>query len=301
MPITAAALAPHPPLLLPELGRGPWPDLEQLRFASRQALATLLDQVDALLIVGPAPTWGEADPGANATFLPWGAPVTAHLPDPSPGAEGDARAVAAAGQAAAPASTSGPGEWLDRGALPPGRLAELPLSLAVAAWLLDQVATERELPPVTAFGVPAGADPGEAAALGRALAAAVAPRTPPTPATPTTRATPAPPATPAAPATPVGLLVMADLSARRTQRAPAAFHPGAEEFDRRIGDAIRKAELGRLLDVDPGLASTMAAGGMAALWLLAGALESAHEPHGEVLYEGGPFGVGYLVGVIEAR
>jgi aromatic ring-opening dioxygenase LigB subunit len=130
---------------------------------------------------------------------------------------------------------------------------------------------------VAAFGVPAGADPGEAAALGKALAAAVTPMTP------------------------VGLLVMADLSARRTQRAPASFHPGAEEFDRRIGDAIRKAELGRLLDVDPGLAAEMGAGGMAALWLLAGALGRASEPHGEVLYEGGPFGVGYLVGVIEAR
>jgi hypothetical protein len=250
MPVTAAALVPHPPLLLPELGRGPWPDLEQLRSAGRQALATLLDQVDALLVVGPAPTWGEADSGATASFLPWGAPVTPRLPGATAGGEEG---------------------WLDRGALPPGRLAELPLSLAVAAWLLDQAATERELPPVAAFGVPAGAGPGEAAALGWALAAAV-----------TSVGT-------------VGLLVMADLSARRTERAPASFHPAAEEFDRRIGDAVRKAELGRLLDVDPGLAAEMGVGGMAALWLLAGALASAREPHGEV------HGVGYLVGVVEAR
>jgi hypothetical protein len=319
MPITAAAVVPHPPLLLPELGRGPWPDLEELRSASRQALATLLDQVDALLVVGPAPTWGEADPGATASFLPWGAPVTARLPAPRsaageapppapPGSSPPAPAAppappgsslsappapaalpalpapaapaapaASPGSGAGGASTFGSGGWLDRGALPPGRLAELPLSLAVAAWLLNQAATERELPPVVAFGVPAGAGPGEAAALGRALAAVVRP------------------------AIPVGLLVMADLSARRTQRAPASFHPGAEEFDRRIGDAVRKAELGRLLDVDPGLAAEMGAGGMAALWLLAGALGSAPEPHGEVRYEGGPFGVGYLVGVVEAR
>jgi hypothetical protein len=195
------------------------------------------------------------------------------------------------------APPSADGEWLDRRALPPGRLAELPLSLAVAAWLLDRAATERELPPVAAFGVPAGAGPAEAAALGRALAAAVTPATPVPPLTPAAASTAAPLPT----AIPVGLLVMADLSARRTQRAPASFHPGAEEFDRRIGDAVRKAELGRLLDVDTGVAATMGAGGMAALWLLAGALGGAREPRGEVLYESGPFGVGYLVGVIETR
>lgn len=253
MVITAAAVVPHPPLLLPELGRGPEPDLEQLRSASRQALAALLDQVQALLVVGPAPSWGEAEPGAVASFVPYGAPVAARLP----GRRQD--------------------RWLDRAALPPGRLAELPLSLAVAAWLLDPEAGERALPPVAAFGVPAGADAVQAVALGRGLAAAVSPEV---------RA---------------GLLVMADLSARRTQRAPASFHPGAEAFDRRIGDAIRKAELGRLLEVDPARTAEMHAGGMAALWLLAGALSDARNLHGVVGYEGGPFGVGYLVGVLEAR
>jgi hypothetical protein len=253
MAITAAALVPHPPLLLPELGRSPTPDLELLRSASRHAVATLLDQAEALLVVGPAPTWGETEPGAAGSFVPYGAPVTASLPAP------------------------GAARWLDRAALPPGHLTELPLSLAVAAWLLDQLAEERALPPVAAFGVPVGADAGQAAALGRALAAAVRREAQ------------------------VGLLAMADLSARRTQRAPASFHPDAEEFDRRIGDAIRKAELGRLLEVDPALAAEMGAGGMAALWLLAGALADVRDLHGEVRYEGGPFGVGYLVGVLESR
>jgi aromatic ring-opening dioxygenase LigB subunit len=253
MAITAAAVVPHPPLLLPELGRSPTPDLELLRSASRHAVAALVDRLDALLVVGPAPTWGEAEPGTAGSFVPYGAPVTASLPVP------------------------GAARWLDRAALPPGRLADLPLSLAVAAWLLDQLAEERALPPVAAFGVPAGADAGQAVQLGRALAAAVRREAR------------------------VGLLVMADLSARRTQRAPASFHPDAEEFDRRIGDAIRKAELGRLLEVDPALAAEMGVGGMAALWLLAGALADVRDLHGEVRYEGGPFGVGYLVGVLESR
>jgi hypothetical protein len=268
MAITAAALVPHPPLLLPELGRSPTPDLELLRSASRHAVATLLDQAEALLVVGPAPAWGEAEPGATGSFVPYGAPVIASLP---------AAAPAVADGPAGPRRDAVAARWLDRAALPPGRLTELPLSLAVGAWLLDQLAGERALPPVAAFGVPAGADAGQAALLGRALAAAVRREAP------------------------VGLLVMADLSARRTQRAPASFHPDAEEFDRRIGDAIRKAELGRLLEVDPAQAAEMGAGGMAALRLLAGALADVRDLHGEVRYEGGPFGVGYLVGVLESR
>jgi hypothetical protein len=287
MAITAAALVPHPPLLLPELGRSPTPDLELLRSASRHAVATLLDRAEALLVVGPAPVWGEAEPGAAGSFVPYGAPVTASLPAAAAPAAGDGPAVAdapAAGDGpavadapAGPGRDAAPARWLDRAALPPGRLAELPLSLAVAAWLLDQLAEERALPPVAAFGVPAGAAAGQAAPLGRALAAAVRREAR------------------------VGLLAMADLSARRTQKAPASFHPDAEEFDRRIGDAIRKAELGRLLEVDPALAAEMGAGGMAALWLLAGALADVRELHGEVRYEGAPFGVGYLVGVLESR
>lgn len=270
MAITAAALVPHPPLLLPELGRSPTPDLELLRSASRHAVATLLDQAEALLVVGPAPAWGEAEPGAAGSFVPYGAPVTASLP-------AAAATPAVVDGPAGPSRNADAARWLDRAALPPGYLTELPLSLAVAAWLLDQLAEERALPPVAAFGVPVGADAGQAAALGRALAAAVRREAQ------------------------VGLLAMADLSARRTQRAPASFHPDAEEFDRRIGDAIRKAELGRLLEVDPALAAEMGAGGMAALWLLAGALADVRDLHGEVRYEGGPFGVGYLVGVLESR
>jgi hypothetical protein len=282
MAITVAALVPHPPLLLPELGRGTAPDLEQLRSASRHAVAGVLDQVEALLIAGPAPAWGEAVPGATASRNPYGAAVAARLPGsgraPGPGWATHASPTSRNAPGFGPAATgAASGRWLDRGALPAGRLDELPLSLAIAAWLLGLAAGERELPSVAAFGVPADANAGTAAALGRALAAAVRP------------------------GVRVGLLVMADLSARRTPRAPAAFHPGAEEFDRRIGDAIRKADLGRLLEVDPGLAAEMRVGGMAALWLLAGALADARDLQGEVRYEGGPFGVGYLVGVLESR
>lgn len=297
MAITAVALVPHPPLLVPELGRDASPELDQLRSACRRALARTLDQVGGLLVVGPASEWGEAKPGAAGSFAPYGVAVEVRLPGPTP-TESVFRAAGAPGRVPAsapgqglpeavrarpgqattsPAEAASGGDWLDRRDLPPGQLAELPLSLAIAAWLLGLEALTRQLPRVAAFGVPASMDAAPAVATGRALARAVRP------------------------GQDVGLLVLADLSARRTPRAPAAFHPAAEEFDRRIGDAIRKAEIARVLEADAGLAAELRVGGMAALWLLVGALEGAGQLRGEVLYEAAPFGVGYLVGVLGSR
>jgi len=276
MAITAAALVPHPPLLVPELGRGASPELDQLRSACRRAVAMTLDGVDALLIVGPAPSWGEVEPGATGSFAPYGAAVTTRLP--TPGDDVPWHGVAGVGSARPGLGPTTPGDdWLDRRGLPPGRLTELPLSLAVAAWLLGLEAQVRQIPRLAAFGVPASMQVGEAAATGRALAGAVRARLH------------------------AGLLVMGDLSARRTLKAPASFHPAAEEFDRQVGDAIRKAEIGRVLDADAGLADELRVGAMAVLWLLAGALEDAGDLRTEVLDEAASFGVGYLVGVIESR
>jgi len=276
MAITAAALVPHPPLLVPELGRGASPELDQLRSACRRAVAMTLDGVDALLIVGPAPSWGEVEPGATGSFAPYGTAVTTRLP--TPGDDVPWHGVAGVGSTRPGLGPTTPGDdWLDRRGLPPGRLTELPLSLAVAAWLLGLEAQVRQIPRLAAFGVPASMQVGEAAATGRALAGAVRARLH------------------------AGLLVMGDLSARRTLKAPASFHPAAEEFDRQVGDAIRKAEIGRVLDADAGLADELRVGAMAVLWLLAGALEDAGDLRTEVLDEAAPFGVGYLVGVIESR
>jgi hypothetical protein len=327
MPITAAALVPHPPLLVSGVGRGADDELGRLRSACRSAVATTLDLVDALLVVGPAESWGAAAPGTVGSFHPYGTPVQVVLPL--------AEVVL---PLAGPARKPSPGHWLDRAALPSKELAELPLSLAVAAWLLDQEAQVRALPEVAAFTIPASLDATAASAAGRTFAAAAmgaagastgAAGASTGAAGASTGAAGAStgaagtggasargtgssgPSTGAAGARAtsaagtgegrVGLLVMGDLSARRTAKAPATFHPAAEDFDRRIGDAIRKAELDRLLDIDAGLAAELRVGGTAALWLLAGALEGAGSLRGEVRYEAAPFGVGYLVGVIESR
>ncbi len=262
MPISAAAVLPHPPLLLPELGRGGPAELGELRSACLHAVEATLAEADALLLVGDGPVGALAAPEAAGSFVPYGAPVEVSLPQPG-----------------RPARNGHGWPDLDRlaralaGTLPAaGLLAELPLSLAVAAWLLGE--SGLAVPRLAALAVPAALGAAGAAALGRTLALA------------------------ADSAGRVGLLAMGDLSARRTPGAPAAFHPSAAAFDQQVGQAVREGAPGRLLDLDPALTATLRVAGLAPLQVLAGALEQAATVRGDVLYEGAPYGVGYLVAVL---
>jgi aromatic ring-opening dioxygenase LigB subunit len=254
MPIAAAAVVPHPPLLLPEVGRGDPQELAALRSACLRAVDATMAGADALLLVGGGPTLAMAVPGAAGSFAPYGVGVRVELP--AAGLDLDLDRIAGALPEARPA----------------GPLHELPLSLAVAAWLLGE--SGRNVPRLAAITVPASLDATGAAALGRELARAVSS------------------------AGRVGLLVMADLSARRTARAPASLHPAAAAFDRQVGRAVRDGAPARLLALDAELATALVVGGLAPLQVLAGALEQTGAPRGAVLYEDAPYGVGYLVGVL---
>ena len=75
--LTAAAVCPHPPLLVPELASGAAAELDELRAACTAAVAALGDY-DVLYIVG-------ADSRPHATsFAPWGAGVAVDVPEPLP-------------------------------------------------------------------------------------------------------------------------------------------------------------------------------------------------------------------------
>ena len=163
---------------------------------------------------------------------------------------------------------------LDLPGLPePVRLHGLPLSLAVAAHLLAGIGT----PParLSAVTVPVSLGPRAAGTIGRALAAA-------------------------GERGPFGLVAMGDLSARRSEQAPGAFHPAAAAFDRSAAAAFRDGAPGRLLDLEPAAAAELQATGRVPLQVLAGTFTDGARPRGRVLYEDAPFGVGYLVGVLTA-
>jgi hypothetical protein len=307
-----AALLPHPPLLVPQLAGGAASELDALRSACHQALDAVVPASSALVVIGDGPVWGVAARTAVGSFAPYGADVEVHLPPDRLG--------------------------VDLPALPePHRLEALPLSLAVVAWLLDSAAPAgrgrlvlvrdaavdeavagagapdrrlsvvppageaparsgsravdeapdagvddaavvgRRIPPLFACTIPATLGPRAAVAIGRALIEAVSDRGP------------------------VGLIAMADLSARRTEAAPGAFHPDAGAFDAGIARAFASGDLTALAELDPAQAAELQVGGRAALQAVAGAMEGGEPLAGQVLYDEAPYGVGYLVGTLERR
>jgi hypothetical protein len=99
VPVVAAAVCPHPPLLIPELASGAAFELDPLRAACFTAVDRLAD-ADALVIVGSGPVTGiRYDASAAGSFGPYGAPGV---------------------------TVGGSGTPV------------LPLSLAVGAWLVEQ-------------------------------------------------------------------------------------------------------------------------------------------------------------------
>jgi len=116
----------------------------------------------------------------------------------------------------------------------------------------------------------------------------------------------------------VGLLIMADGSARRGPRAPGYLDERAAAFDAAVEQAVRDGDLDALLDIDPALARELLAAGRPAWQVLAGAGHGQHPAgagHGqpsagapreqpataEILYSGDPFGVAYLVAWIPGQ
>jgi hypothetical protein len=99
----------------------------------------------------------------------------------------------------------------------------------------------------------------------------------------------------------VALLVVGDGSARRTQAAPGYFDERAEAFDARAHAAVREGDMTALAGLDAALAAELMATGRAAWQVLAGAVGLERRAPGEVLYADAPFGVSYLVAVLEVQ
>nr|QLJ99969.1 hypothetical protein HZU44_07785 [Micromonospora carbonacea] len=143
MPVVAAAVCPHPPLIVPELAGAAAAELDDLRAAADAAVAWLLASApDGLVLLGSGPATGWIVPPAIGTFRPWGADLSV----PLPAGPDDARARP------------------DDAPARPDEVPALPLSLTVGAWLL---ARHRVRLPVDAAQVDAGATPAELASLAR--------------------------------------------------------------------------------------------------------------------------------------
>jgi hypothetical protein len=84
------------------------------------------------------------------------------------------------------------------------------------------------------------------------------------------------------------MLVMADGSARLTEKSPGFLDPRAKPRNRAVVEALARGEV---LELDPIEAAELWLAGRAALQVLAGTGSSLN---GEVLYDETPYGVGYF-------
>lgn len=92
----------------------------------------------------------------------------------------------------------------------------------------------------------------------------------------------------------VGLVVLADASARRTPKAPGAWHPAAERHDADLAAALAGPDPGALSRLDEGLAAEVWSAGRAPLAVL-GHAAAGVAWRAELLHDEAPYGVGYLV------
>ncbi|MEO6821342.1 MAG: hypothetical protein ABI468_02235 [Candidatus Nanopelagicales bacterium] len=140
----------------------------------------------------------------------------------------------------------------------------LPLSLTVGTWLLGCAGWQG---PVTALALAADVDL-ETLRCHAATLAARAQRT--------------------------ALLVMADASSTRTEKAPGSWQPGALAFDDQVSAALASGEPDRLAGVDLATALEVGAQGWPA-WRAAALATAPDRWRAHLYYDDAPYGVGYLV------
>jgi hypothetical protein len=95
-------------------------------------------------------------------------------------------------------------------------------------------------------------------------------------------------------ADPATLLVMADGSARRGEKAPGHLHPGAIAFDDHIESALRSGDAAALAALDPDLGEELWCEGVPGFQVL-GEVAREREVSAEVSYADAPYGVAWWV------
>jgi len=274
--LVAAAVCPHPPLLIPAAtgaagttgnGRassrraGTRPDgaghdgaghdgaaeLRELRTACRAAVSALLAAgPDLLAMVGGAPENAVYAGPAAGSLRDFGIPLTVGSGCPV-----------------------------------------LPLSLTVGSWLLEQAGSDRP-----GDRRPPGRDRRCGAARYRLQLRAVAADLPPADCLRLG-------AEIAAQAPRVALLAMGDASARKAIGVHGAADPVAERYDAEVAAALAAADPARLASLDPALDDELIIAGRAAWQVLAGAADGA-ALRGQLRCAVAPYGVSYLVASWEA-
>lgn len=90
------------------------------------------------------------------------------------------------------------------------------------------------------------------------------------------------------------VIASADLSHTLTKESPGGFNEKGQEFDDKVVKAIEKKDFKSIVEMDPALASAAKESGLKSILILLGILSSLEVDPKILSYEG-PFGVGYCV------
>lgn len=98
----------------------------------------------------------------------------------------------------------------------------------------------------------------------------------------------------------VAVIASGDLSHRLTPDAPAGYSPRGKEFDRLVVDALSQFDVKALLNIEPELIEEAGECGLRPIYFLLGVLGGL-ETDARVLSYEGPFGVGYAVALFSVK
>lgn len=96
----------------------------------------------------------------------------------------------------------------------------------------------------------------------------------------------------------VALIASGDLSHRLTPQSPTGYSPRGKEFDKMLIESLEKNDVSGILNMDSVLIEEAGECGLRSIIILLGALSNTRYRFKKLSYEG-PFGVGYLVGKFE--
>ncbi|MFZ5645953.1 MAG: AmmeMemoRadiSam system protein A [Bacillota bacterium] len=98
----------------------------------------------------------------------------------------------------------------------------------------------------------------------------------------------------------IAVIASGDLSHALTQDAPAGYNPRGEEFDREIARLVSEADVMGIINIDAQLVEMAGECGLRPITMMLGALDG-YAVDAEVLSYEGPFGVGYMVAALTPR
>lgn len=267
--VSLGLIAPHPPLLIPDVGRSHRERVgNTVRSLEAAAKAVRDAEVEAVVVISPhGPVFRDAvavslDPSPAGDFRGFGARTRLAFRNDLTLARAILERLAERGIK---------GAALDREeAHRFGLDLELDHGTLVPLYFLDRAGVDRPVVPLAMSLLP----PGELRKVGEAIREA---------AESTGRR--------------VALVASGDLSHRLTPDAPAGYDPAGREFDHRLVSLLRRGDVEGIAALDPGLVEAAGECGYRSFLMMLGAFAGERLDTRVLSYEG-PFGVGYCVALV---